>query len=450
MARSYEQGVVAERLRWAIRELAEGDPGPDAERSRALPDLIERFIGTLRDQAAQSADSVLELDHINGFVEVYRELQVILQQQFQPDSLAAAAGDAERPQARLTEIRDEVDDAALAMEQYFRDNNRRYLAEADDIRSLAVTMTGAAAALTVLQFVIMVVLLRRWVTKPMEDLEHAAERIGAGHLDVRIRPRSEREWQTVARAVHEMARSLSTLQQQLRVNERFTAIGEVAAFTAHNIRNPLASIRMTAQVALGETSSNPGIEATLKDIIGCVDKMEQWIAGLLNFARPMSLTPSRVRFDALVDSVRETSQPQAAARGIRFACSYRAGETVVSADEALFEQALHAVVANAIEASPNGGIIRLTTECRPAEDRAWAAVTVTDAGPGIPEPLQPNIFKPFVTGKPGGSGLGLAQAKKILDLHLAEIDVSSRTGMGTSITIRCPIPEDEHGTDNHH
>ena len=452
ISRTYEQGVLAERLRWAIQEYSEraiemSPAEPGSRDAASLEHMIARFIDSLRAQARMSRDSVLELDHINGFSEAYREMRLLRAEMGRSGNAEADAAKDSRLHERLDEIRDEVDDAAVAMQQYFRSSNRESIAHADELRRVAVAMTGLAGVLVAFQFVVMVILLRRWVTQPMRELARTADRIGAGDLSARVKERPEREWEKVAEALHAMARSLEMMQNRLRTNERFAAIGEVAAYTAHNIRNPLASIRMMAQVALPE--SNEATSATLKDIIGCVDTMEIWIAGLLNFAKPLAVNLSLNRFDGIAASVAETARIQAAPRHVTVSYQLGCGDTRISADEALIEQALYAIVSNAVEASSDGGTVEVSTHLEGEGDRRTATIVIADRGAGISDGMKTEIFKPFVTSKKHGTGLGLAQAKKILDLHLAQIELESELGRGTRITVHCPIAEDANGTDSH-
>lgn len=448
LSRSFGQGVVAERLRWAIVELAdsgmetlEGDT-VRISRSPALQGRIERYLDTLRSAARASTDSSIELDHVSGLAEAYHELALVISQISLADFKSVGLESRDRWAMRLQEITDDVDDAAIAMEQYFRGRNQRALVRADEIREIAVTMTGAAIVLIAIQFLVMAVLLRRWVTRPVADLELAADQIGAGHLELTLPARSEREWRKVSEALQHMTRSLSTLQQQLRVSERMSAVGEVAAYTAHNIRNPLASIRAMAQVGLADAHGNTAIESTLNDIISCVDKMEQWIAGLLNFARPLDLNRTATDLRVIARTVCGLAAKTARSRSVELQYVEFPETLPVMVDDVFIEQALHAVVSNAIDAVQSGGTVRLSVEISRTAANPRAMVIVSDNGPGISPDLLPNVFKPFVTGKSGGSGLGLSQAKKIIDLHLGEISIDSVVGDGTTVVVSLPLSEE--------
>lgn len=448
LSRSYGQGVVAERVRWAIIELA--DNGMEGLRNGTsastpnteLPRRIERHLDSLRSVARSSTDSALELDHVSGLAEAYRDLDLVLSQINAARPAGRILENRDRWMMRLREITDEADDAAIAVEQYFRERNRLALIRADEIRRLAVNMTGAAVGLIAIQLLVMAVLLRRWVTRPVADLEAAADQIGAGRMELALPPRKEREWRKVSDALQHMTRSLVILQQQLRVSERLSAVGEVAAYTAHNIRNPIASIRAMAQVGLPDANGNPAIEGTLRDIISCVDKMEQWIAGLLNFARPLDLTKCETDLRTIAHTICSMTTTAAEKKGIFLQHPEYPNPVLIRADEAFLEQALHAIISNAIDAVTEAGKVIVSIDVVDSADRRCALLKVRDNGPGISPDMLSNVFKPFVTGKTGGSGLGLAQAKKIIDLHLGDITIDSTMGSGTTVTISLPLSED--------
>jgi two-component system sensor histidine kinase HydH len=232
------------------------------------------------------------------------------------------------------------------------------------------------------------------------------------------------------------------LQQQLRTNERLTALGEVAAYVAHNIRNPLASIRAVAQAALIEREDAVDAEA-LRDIIQCADKIESWVARLLGFARPLTLMPELCSINAIVEEMISLHEARAAERQITFRCLPEGNLPELAVDRAILEQALAAIISNSLEATPPSGTITLTTGTRPPDAPAeWVYIRVVDTGAGIPARLLPDVFKPFVTGRAEGTGLGLAQAKKIIDLHLGGIDIESVEGRGTTVTIQLPVPQE--------
>lgn len=448
LSRTYEQGVSAERLRWDIRELIEigieslhpeDTPGLQIEN---LTGQIDSLLDWMRVSARSTSDNDLEADHLAGFEETYRELIWIIESIQTAKTEGRLPNEGDRWQRRLLEINDEVDDAAAALEQFLRRRSRDHLTQAEEDGQFAVVMTGLAGVLGAVQLFAMVFLVRRWVTRPISALGRAADAIGAGRLQLDLPERPEQEWRKVAAALHHMTDSLLLLQQRQRTGERLEAIGEMAAYTAHNIRNPLASIRAMAQLALTDAACSTGLRETLEDIIRCVDKMEGWVSRLLGYARPLSMQPVLSDLNEIATDSHRLARQLAATRQVAMECTTDSRISKTLADPSLLEQALYLMLSNAIEATEPGGSVSLRLASDRSSRTEYAIIEVEDTGAGIPDDVKGRVFDPFVTTKKGGSGLGLAQAKKIIDLHLGTIDIASEVGRGTRMTIRLPIQTD--------
>jgi len=446
LSRTYEQGVSAERLRWDIREMI--DLGieslrlPEEAHGRQMVDLsgqVDSLLGWMRISARESSDTDLETDHLAAFEETYRELTWIIASIQAARTEGRLGQERDRWQGRLLEINDEVDDAAAALEQFLRRRSRDHLLQAERDGQFAVIMTGLAGVLGAVQLIAMVFLVRRWVTRPISSLGRAADAIAAGRLELDLPNRPEQEWRKVATALHHMTDSLLMLQQRLRTGERLEAIGEMAAYTAHNIRNPLASIRAMTQLALTDTTCSTALRETLEDIIRCVDKMEGWVSRLLGYARPLSMQPELCDLNEIATDSHRLARQLAATRQVTLECATDSRISRTLADPSLLEQALYLILSNAIEATEPGGSVSLRLRSDHSLRTEYAIIQVEDTGAGIPGDLMERVFDPFVTTKKGGSGLGLAQAKKIIDLHLGTIDIASEVGRGTMLTIRLPI-----------
>ena len=446
----------AERLRWDIRQLvtiglrfAEADTTAAKEFDHLVV-RVQGLVDELRSLTVRLEGDELDLDYLGGFEEPYTELLLIVEQIRRRAGTGMRESNQERLVARLREIDDEVGDAAAALEQYFRSRNREYLAQAEWAGQRSTVAAGLAAVLGIALVLTMGFMLHRWVTRPIADLGRAADDIGAGNLDFEIPPRPEGEWRKVADALHGMTRSLSYLQQQLRTSERLSAIGEVAAYTAHNIRNPLASIRAMAQHAHLQPTVPPDLRESLEDIIQCVDKMEEWIARLLGFARPLSLEAEMCHITDLAAEAVQIVHRMATDKGVQLKTAITPAIPVIMGDPSLLEQAMYLIVSNAIEATPKGGSVTLSVALDGLNPPERVVIAVEDTGHGIPAHLLDSVLNPFVTSKEGGSGLGLAQAKKIVDLHLGSIDIESTEGEGTCVRIHLPLKTNwsTHGTDS--
>jgi two-component system sensor histidine kinase HydH len=266
---------------------------------------------------------------------------------------------------------------------------------------------------------------------------------------------------------------LRRLQQELRRNERLATIGQLSAGVAHEIRNPLAGIGVSAQVLLGRFEPRDPRARFVSVILEEVARLDRLVTNLLQYARPRS---PELRPGQLVDCVRrvvELSADSFARAGVRTEIEARPGLRPLWIDADLVTQVVLNVTLNAVQAMPQGGTlryeVRLTRRRRPPrgtgrragdglERRApaptripaageWIAIQqirVTDSGVGIPRGVLDKLFDPFFSTKPRGSGLGLSICQTIMQEHGGSIEVASREGGGTTVLLDFHV-EKRHG-----
>jgi signal transduction histidine kinase len=243
-----------------------------------------------------------------------------------------------------------------------------------------------------------------------------------------------------ARSYHTLKRvnqELRDAQSRLIEAERFAAIGELSALVAHGIRNPLAGIKAAAQYAELDLPADHALRENLADIITEVDKLEGRIKALLDFARPFEPHPTRCDVAQIVQDALTSLRTQIAAQGIAVTSEIDPTLPPAQLDYAQIEQVLLALMSNAIEAMPRGGSLAISANR--TTDGQHLRLIVADTGPGIPPEQIPRLFDLFVTGKPSGTGLGLAFAKKIVELHGGHITAESELALGSRFTIVLPI-----------
>ncbi|MBN1513358.1 MAG: HAMP domain-containing histidine kinase [Phycisphaerae bacterium] len=282
-----------------------------------------------------------------------------------------------------------------------------------------------------------VLLVRNWVLKPVEMLAVATGEHANGNLSYRIEVRKKDELGNLSEAMNRMADSLMEIQKRLVQQERLAALGAVASIVAHNIRNPLAGIRASAQSAMNALPDNSAEYQQQRQIVETVDSLNQWIKQLLLVNRPLELhrRPTPVR--EMVEAVLATQRANAARRSIALRYDEPDGGCTVHVDPRHIEQAIQVLVDNALDASPTHGEVVLTAAHVPDSDR-WVDLSVRDQGPGIPADVQDRIAAAYFTTKPGGTGIGLHLAKKAVESHGGEIRFDSPSGGGTSVTLRLP------------
>jgi signal transduction histidine kinase len=236
-------------------------------------------------------------------------------------------------------------------------------------------------------------------------------------------------------------RELGAMQAQLRVNERLAAIGEVSAAVAHGIRNPLANIRASAQVALDVLEDESTAQKHLGAITAEVDRLDRWLRELLNVVRPFEPRLVPVRLNGLVEDLLRILSDRSASGGVRVERALDSELPVLIADEVQLQQALLGVLENALDALPAGGTLGVRTEWVLLHDSPAVRVTIRDDGEGIPADRLARIFEAFYTTKSRGTGLGLAITRKVVEGHGGRVDIESHPGAGTTVSITLPVQD---------
>jgi two-component system, NtrC family, sensor histidine kinase HydH len=230
------------------------------------------------------------------------------------------------------------------------------------------------------------------------------------------------------------SRIIRTQQERLLESETLATVGEMSSAVAHGIRNPLASIRSSAELALAESATE---SECLQDIIVEVDRLERWVRDLLVQSRTDAPTLAPLQVNDLVRECVAAFEKRVERQGIRVETALEGTLPELPADRNLLRQVLNGLLANAVEAMPQGGGITVSTGLRRG-GRALE-VLVADSGPGIPDHVLSRVFRPWYTTKRTGLGLGLALARRIVERHGGSISLSSRAGSGTNVHIRLPL-----------
>jgi two-component system, NtrC family, sensor histidine kinase HydH len=236
--------------------------------------------------------------------------------------------------------------------------------------------------------------------------------------------------------VHRADRIMRDQQTRLVGAERLAAVGEMASAVAHAIRNPLAGIRSSAELALdgdAQTFREPA-----EDIIAEVDRVEDWVRELLMYARPIDGPLEEVDLNSVVQKSVATYSREIAKRKIAVDAVLARDLPAVRGDASLLGQAVNSLIANALDAMKDGG--KLTLISAASNQAREVELQLRDTGSGMgPEELA-RIFRPFYTSKAKGLGLGLPLAKRIIERCAGKLSVQSVPGTGTTIAIRFSVP----------
>ena len=231
--------------------------------------------------------------------------------------------------------------------------------------------------------------------------------------------------------------SLESINTQLQVSERLAALGRITAGVAHEVKNPLNSMRLWLENL--KESLPAGADGAARQAVQVLDKeidrLDAVVKRFLDFTRPMDIRLEATQLAELLREVLEVAQPQLQKSNIQLAQLLPIDVPEVYVDRALLKQAVLNLVLNAAEAMPNGGQLRLVLSRR----GEMAEITVGDTGKGIPLENRQKIFQLFFTTRPGGSGIGLASTFRIVQLLNGSIDFTSEVGRGTTFRIELPL-----------
>jgi signal transduction histidine kinase len=232
----------------------------------------------------------------------------------------------------------------------------------------------------------------------------------------------------------------------LRRRDRLSAMGELASTVAHEVRNPLNAIAMSGQRLrreFADAAAAPECDHTeLAHLLGVIEsetrRINDIVQQFLEFARPPKLAPRDTDLASHVQGAVEAMRPLASSRGVSIDIDTSgAGVAVIDPDQT--RQALDNLVRNAVEATPPGG--RVLVEAR--SSGKGHCIEVRDTGAGIDPEALPRIFDLYFTTKPDGTGIGLAVTHQIVTAHGGTIEVDSKPGAGTRVTIRLPLAPGE-------
>ena len=221
------------------------------------------------------------------------------------------------------------------------------------------------------------------------------------------------------------------LQARLLESERLSAVGEMAARIAHEVRNPLVSIGAAAQVVKEELADDSPVRSEIDAIIREVRRLDNIVTDFLKFARPRRVEPRPTDLQPILLQCVELAQKQAKQTLIRLTTT---GHVRALCDGDAFRQVLINLLHNALEANPEGPI-----DCEARLGEHAAIISVADRGPGVPEEDRRRLFDPFFSTKTRGTGLGLAISKQIVDEHRGKIRLLNRRDGGARVLVELPL-----------
>lgn len=280
-------------------------------------------------------------------------------------------------------------------------------------------------------------ILSGFITKPLYKLMSFTHTLSKGEFGKRIDIKSQDEVGKLAETFNNLSGELElyrkkmeeSYKQMLRT-EKLTALGRLSAGLAHEIRNPLTSIKVLFQTF----KDNPSLtKEDIKVVLSAAEQMDDLLTRFLRFARSDEFNLTDVYINSIVKHVIKLTEFQLKDRSIGLSLEL-SKLPPIKADRAMIQQALLNLVLNAIEAMHDGGTLTISSKM----ENGSAVVSIGDTGSGISEEIKDKIFDPFFTTKGDGTGLGLSIVYNIINIHNGEISFESN-GKGTTFTLKIPI-----------
>jgi signal transduction histidine kinase len=297
-------------------------------------------------------------------------------------------------------------------------------------RNLVLLLVVAAGGLTLAT-------LMSWpVTRALASLVAAAERVSEGNLDEKVEASRSDEVGRLARAFNRMTASLRGTLSRLAQREALASVGEFAAGLAHEVRNPLTSMRVDLQRAEEKLPEDSEARTLIVDVLSQVDRVDQSVTGALRVARSGQIDRENVDLREPLAAAAHEAEPRFQARGGTLApLDLPPQPLLVNGNSAALQQLFLNLLLNAADALEDGGQALVTVQVTDGR----VSVHVRDDGRGIAPDALSHVFDPFYSTKPEGTGLGLAIAQRIAVAHGGSLTVRSEPGGGTRVSLELPL-----------
>jgi signal transduction histidine kinase len=327
----------------------------------------------------------------------------------------------------------------------------------------------ASTAITLLLMGLAInLLLTRLVKKPTGRLIETMSQVEQGNLDVRVSLGTRDELGRLAENFDSMVQKLSTAQkeverqhqEQLLQVQHLASLGELAASVAHEIRNPLAGIKLAIQILSKEPGLADSHRETMFEIRQSVERVEKTMSDLLLYSRVRPPEFQPVSLPEIIEDALSCLKEEFQLSNLRVEKSFDPSLPLLPLDSEQIRRVFLNLFLNALQAMPKGGMLKIETRYldsggvlqkglippdKSLQGKSWAEMTVTDTGEGMPPEVLKEIFRPFFTTKAKGTGLGLSLSRRIVEQHQGRISAESQIGVGTKFFLLFPIPSPPKG-----
>lgn len=387
---------------------------------------------TQLNQMAVGADEKLAIEELhNNYRQFVKETSVLFDQK---EALSAAADKSKIQHALNTGIESGLfaryESLLIKIEQLLAKEQAALDQKLASIKRTSTILLVIPLILAAILLIFSRLFLNRAIVKPINEVLNATSEISAGNLTHRAGEASVQELAALSSAINKMADELAISQEALIRSEKQAAQGLLVPMLAHNIRNPLASIRATAQII-----DAPDLDKDTKDsvtgIISTVDRLERWTGALLAYLHPLKPQFGKANLLQIIEGACSPLKQKVAEKSIQLV--FPKQSYVIETDEHLLEQVIYNFVTNAIDASAKNGEI----EIRLLDAADHVQILILDRGCGMPFTPDASAANAPST-KRFGTGLGIPFGFKVCDALNTTLRFQSRQGGGTIITMLVP------------
>jgi signal transduction histidine kinase len=287
--------------------------------------------------------------------------------------------------------------------------------------------------------------LARRIVEPVKQLDRAAAEVARQNYAIEVEVKSEDEMGRLARTFNNMCASIRQAREDLIRQERISTIGRLSGSIVHDLRNPLAAIYGGAEMLVDADLPLPHVKRLAGNIYRASRRIQELLQDLLNVSRGSRGGREMCRLREVASAACDSLASAAQSQGVDISLSI-APEIELPVERSRMERAFVNLIANALEAMPDGGSIAISAELAGES----VVVHVSDNGPGIAPEIRSQLFQPFVTaGKRNGLGLGLALSRQTVIEHGGDMWIDSQPGRGARFSFRLPGARATHPQAQH-
>lgn len=303
----------------------------------------------------------------------------------------------------------------------------------EEAKKQTIQMTLVIASLGLLLVVTISSLIGKHFTRPIDKLVAFTKQVSSGDLEGQCEVFRNDEVGELTKAFNLMTKELRESRRSILNTEKLTTIHQMSTAFAHEVRNPLSSIRMLTQMTL-EKISNSSVQQSMSKVLDEIERIEVIVGGWMDLARPIKLDRTTTDLNLIVNDVLKLMTVNLSHHHIKVEKDLTTELPMISIDADKIKQVMINLILNAMQAMPKGGKLHLTT----CGSEKFVEATVSDTGLGMNSKTMERVFDPFFTTKPSGIGLGLSTCQQLVEQHSGQITVDSVIGQGTTITIKLP------------